>query len=438
MFINRKISCVPDKLRTLYEKRFFHIFGSNVFSLFLSFLTSVIVVRQLDKAAYGTYAIANNIYSYFALFIGIGFINGIMQYCSEQREEKEKKAIFSFTFFTGTIVNILICAAICVSSLANIDSDTDVNKLLFAMCGIPIVSYAAEYFKSYARIKKYNSMYSYINICGATAHFIVVIIATKYFSVYGYILSTYFQHIVIVLIYLVIMKKKKNTVVSVKNNRLSAKLKTDIVKYSLLCCITNLTSTLLSLLDITCLNRILNNAESIASYKVALTFPNALMFIPASFLVFIYPYLAENNNNAVALKKYVDKSLIFLVAANGIVCLVLFIGADIVVNLLWGNRFIDAVPVFRILIVNYFVGGTFRKLYGNVITAIRKVKINLINTALAGILNIILNVVLIVNFGSIGAAYATLIVTIITSGIAYFYYICWHKKQIKNKIIPEV
>lgn len=428
---------IHNRFKSLKDKGFFHIFGSSSFSLVLSFLISILVVRQLDKTAYGLYSIANNTYSYFALFIGIGLISGIMQFCSEKRDECEKEGIYSYSLQLGTCVNAVITSLIILYSVAGINNYREVNILLLLMSGFPLFTFFSDYLKTYIRIHKLNKAFSYINIIAALIHFLVVIVATKYLSIYGYIISTYVQQIFTIALCLIYLQRKGYIKLNgrKKDRRaISNQLKHEIVKYSIICCITNLTSTLLSLLDVTCLNQIIGDASIIASYKVALAIPNALMFIPNSYIVFIYPYLAESNSNATILKRHVSQSLTFLVLVNAIMCVSLYIGAEFIVDILWGEKYIDCVPVLKILIINYFISGTFRKLYGNVIAVIRKVKINFINTATAGLLNIGLNIILIKQYNSIGAAIATLIVTVITSGIAFVYVMWWFRKQ-KRAII---
>lgn len=435
--LKKWIDVVRDNIKKLNRGSFFHIFGSNVWSLGLSFLTSVIVVRQLDKTLYGSYTVANNLYNYFALFMGLGLTNSVMQFCSEKRSEPEKKAIYRFSLVLGTGFSTFLSVAIVATALVGINPKPEVNRMLLAMCGIPIVAFFEAFFKSYIRVKRYNKLFAYANMIGSAAHFVVAVIATEIFSVYGYIVTTYLQYIILIVYYMLAFRFGKDTEVDFLGSetvKMERPIRNEIVKYALLCCITNATSTLLSLLDITCLDRILNDSNIIASYKVGILIPNALMFIPSSYLIFIYPYLAGNNDSPLKLKKYVDRSLGLLAGINFAVCAVLFFGAGLVVKFLWGDRFSDAVPVFRVLVVNYFISGTFRKLYGNVIVCIKKVSVNLFNTAFAGVLNIILNIVLIRNFNSIGAAWATLLTSIVTSGIAYFYYIIWHRKQMKKAL----
>lgn len=71
--------------------------------------------------------------------------------------------------------------------------------------------------------------------------------------------------------------------------------------------------------------------------------------------------------------------------------------------------------------IGYIIAGTFRVPYGNILASLGLVKANFINAIFSGIANIVLDVVLIIKYGSIGAAYATLIVFMISSFIHFMF-----------------
>ncbi len=97
--------------------------------------------------------------------------------------------------------------------------------------------------------------------------------------------------------------------------------------------------------------------------------------------------------------------------------------------MLFGAKYLDAVPVFRILMLGYFVASTFRIPSGNALSAIGKLRVNFWNAVISGITNILLDVVMIKLYGAIGAAYATVIVYVISSVISTGYLWRYVKKS---------
>ena len=147
-------------------------------------------------------------------------------------------------------------------------------------------------------------------------------------------------------------------------------------------------------------------------------------------MTFAYPYFAQNRDN----KVWIKEKLSVLVKALAILNLIITVGGIIfakpIFYILFGKKYLSAIPVFRVLMVGYFVSGTFRIPYGNVLASLGNAKANLINAIFSGVCNIILDIVLIIRFGSIGAAYATLIVFIISS-VIYYIFIRRHMKKIE-------
>ncbi len=424
---------MKNKISKLYKNGFFHIFGGGVFSQIGSFVVNIFVTRMLSKAIYGTYTSAHNFYSYFALFMGLGFVTGIMQYCSEDISPEKKSLYYRFSIRVGSISNLIIGVSILVFSFVLSKSDPEKAKMLAFMCLLPSVSFFSTFNHSVLRVNKKNRYYAYANISSVLLNVSINLIVTRAIGVYGIIIATYMTQAANALISQYFIVKYCPRVKNLEE-KLDEDDRRSFVKFSLVCCITNLTSSLLILMDITCVDLILKDPELTASYKIASTIPSALMFVPQSYITYVYPLLAERNRNIKALNKLIRESVGMMALINGAISVLLFLLAPLVVDILWGTRYADAVPTLRILVINFFIFGTFRKIFGNVILVLRKVELNFLNTFLAGILNIILNVVLIYFLGSIGAAIATVSVSVFTTLFSLLYYIYYAKKERGNSL----
>ena len=192
------------------------------------------------------------------------------------------------------------------------------------------------------------------------------------------------------------------------------------IKYSIITVLSNAMSQILYLLDTQLIGVFTKNEEILASYKVATTIPFNITFIPLSLLVFAYPYFAQNKEN----KEWIKEKLSLLIKGLAIVNLLISLGGIILAKPIFYilfPKYIDSVNCFRVLMVGYFISGTFRIPYGNVLASLGDAKANLINAVFSGIANIILDIVFIKQYGSIGAAYATLLVFIISSIIHHIF-----------------
>lgn len=423
---------IKSQIVKLKKQGFGDIFFSSVFSEFISFIVFVFIVRSFPKVDYGNYGIAYNIYGYINVFIGLGLCNGILQYCSEVRSDEQKKAIYLFASRLGTAFSVVLLLIMPVMSLIFLDGDPRYYFLI--MSGWPVAVFLSNFNLIRLRIIRDNRHFMISNVVSSFVFIIAVIPLTKLLGISGYIFAFYLKYIstyILARIFVPSISKKEIS------EKLSKSFKFEVVKYSLVCCITNFVTQILMLVDVTCINIFLDDPTIVASYKAATQIPVALLFIPSSVITFIFPYLAENNKNHKWLKKTSKKLILGVFCLNFLVAVMVIILAPLIVRVLWGEKYDDAAPILQILAFNFLITGSFNTVFGNIMVAIKKVNINLIKTAICSSLNIVLNILLIKRFGSFGAAYATVIVSFCSSIFAVSYFIYWIRRQEKNDLRKE-
>lgn len=403
----------------IVKKRFnegaLYIFGSSVLSQLFGFLSSIIVIRFLEKATYGHYVTANNYYSYFAILIGLGFTSSVIQFCCETEDSQLQNAIYKYSLKNGSLFNIPIALLVFLFGFyISINRDYESGLYLQLMALLPFVVFYNNFLQIVLRIKLENKRYAVMNAIFSSVTIISNIILTRIIGTLGLIISTYLANIVSS-IYASLLLKKDNFFTGLISTTtvLNKTQKNELVSYSLYCAITNFSSTLLVLLDITCLDIIIKESEILADYKVASTIPNAFLFISECLIVFYYPYIVKcKREGTKAFKAFLRKLLLLFSAVNFFVFIFLELFASSIIHLTYGEKYSNIVSVFRILGLNFFFVSSFKKLFGNVIAILKDVKINLIHSSIAGLLNIVLDVFMITRYGYIGAAISTTIVTV--------------------------
>jgi O-antigen/teichoic acid export membrane protein len=238
------------------------------------------------------------------------------------------------------------------------------------------------------------------------------ILLTRFFGVAGLIWSQYVAHLVATL-HSAFVLRHEDFFRSIRHSKeiLDASYRKNYLSYSLVCAVTNFTSTALVLLDVTCLSIVLKNAEVLADYKVAATVPLALAFVPKNLATFYYPKLVRKFSDG---KKEGFRELWQMAKLSGLInggiFVCLFIGAPLAVWILYGERYMNVVPIFRILSVNYLMDAV-RNITGNTIAVLKKVKANLVFSVVSGILKVGINILLIGALGSVGASISTVAIT---------------------------
>jgi O-antigen/teichoic acid export membrane protein len=431
------LSQLKNKSKILKEKGLFHIFGTSIINKILAFFTNIFVVNFLSKTDYGILGYSNNLINIFLLFSGLGLTSGILQFCSEKRSKKEINAIHRYGFTCGILINVILAIIIFIfSRLAPIQIEESRNYI--SILGfMPVVQYTYDYITTILRTKKMNKQYASIQNLNVFLYFMCSIIGAYKFGIAGVIFGRYLAFIITFIFALLFLKKIYKEIFN--KIVLEKTIRNELVKYSVICCASNSISQLLYLLDVFFIGTIIANEIIIAEYQVATLIPNALLFIPMNLMVFIYPYIAEKKDDKKWVKKIYIKIITYMGIFNLILGVILYILAPAIINILWGKEYLGSVNSFRILVLSFIISSTFRIPSGNILAMIRKVNVNLCISIISGLANIVLDILLIRNLGSAGAAIATLFVVIISSIISTSYIFVYLNKTVyKSKNIMEV
>lgn len=418
---------IRNKIKKLYETGFFHIFSSNVINKILLFCNGIFIVRVLSKESFGVYSYSQNLLSIFLLFSGLGINNGLLQFASKSNEE-EKNEIFKFTFRLGIIINIILTGIVILYCIFCNFKIKEGREILLYMSGFPIFTIIIDSFLIYWRAELKNKEMSVLSTINTLSTVIFMVIGGYLYELKGVILGKYIGFILVMLVILKYnsLKKIKQYL---KKSKINFSLKKEIIKYSLSSQITGSIVSFIHTLDILSIGLLIGDKNILAAYKTANTIPFGLEFIPAAIMIYIYPYFARNNNNIQWIKENYIKVLKILIGINFIIVTTnLCFGKMIIINI-FGKEYLDSIKIFNILCIGYFFTGSFRVLGANILFALQKPKYNIYSSVIASISNIFLNIFLIKKYGSIGAAYATLMIFIIWSVLVNLFIY----KTLKNK-----
>lgn len=421
---------IKEGINKLLQTGFFHIFASNVANKVLGFISSMCIVRIVSKVDYGIYAAALNRLSFFLLVTGLGMVSAVLQLCSENAKDEEKNLqIYRYGSSVGIRFNIFLGVAIIIGSLTIPSKIEGANDILLLLAFIPFAEIINEFQKIYFRSRLNNQSFAYSNTMGA--FFVVVFSVTGAFlgGIKGLILGRYIAAFTTALI---TQRWLKAPIFFTAPNSKGIE-KSFMYRMSVVSMCNNGLSELLYLFDILCISEIMGGADVVADYKVAIVIPTALVFIPASLIIYVYPYFSMNNKNKKWLKKNTWLLLGGMAIFNALVTLFLIAFAPQIISIIFGKQYLTAVSIFRVSAMGYFFTGTLRTIFGNLLVTQRRIRFNFFASLTATIVNIGSNYVLVLKMGAIGAAWTTLLVSAL-SGIAfaiYYFYII-------NKLDDEV
>lgn len=414
-----------QEIKEILKKGLIQIFSANIINKVVQFITVAFLTQILSKKDYGAFTYAQNLMSFVLLFEGAGVTTGILQYCSISKDDKEKIGIFKYGVNVGIIVNIVLSIGVFLYGIFGKFPIEESRGPLMLLACVPIFSVVFNAIQVYLRSIFKNTEFSILTSFNTIVYFIATVGLSYIMSIKGLIIGMYIAYVATICLGAWFIRKD---IFNNRNIKISADFdKVRFLKYSIVTVLTNAMSQVLYLLDTQLIGVFTKDEVVLASYKVATTIPFNLIFLPTSIMVFAYPYFAQNKNNKVWIKNRVSQLTKILLVINSVIGIGGIIFSDLILSI-FGKEYLDAKACFIVLMIGYIVAGTFRVPYGNILASLGLIKANFINAVFSGIANIILDVVLIIKYGSIGAAYATLIVFIISS-IIHFIFI---KKAIKQ------
>lgn len=398
----------------LFSTGFFHVFGSSTINQVLSFLSGLVLVRVLSKPDYGCFSNAFSIYQFFIIFSGLGAASGILQLCSEYSDKPDiSNKIYSFAFRNGVLFNIALSIAVLLCALFVPFKMEGTNELLACFCVMPVFTLVYEMSIAKLRGDIRAKDYSYANIANVILYCALSILGAFLLGSKGLI----FGRVLAYVLSIVIIFKKFRVVPSLDKqaNQIEGEIKSNFVKVSLVSTLNNGLSTVFDVLEVFLLGIVLADSSITASYKVAAIIPSALLFVPLAFATYVYPYFAKHIGDTKWVRKNFYLSILGLGAINLLITVIMIAIAEPFVRIAFGAQYLDCVPILKILMLGFFVGGTFRVLPGNLLVSQRKLAYNTIVGVIGCIISIVANILLIPKFGSIGAAYAHITVFAVTS-----------------------
>lgn len=406
---------IIEILTKSYKTGFFDIFLANIINKVLAFCNSIFIVRVLSKNDFGLYSYSQNLLSLFLIVSGLGINSGLLQYGSKAKSLEEKDMIFKYSLKRGCIVNIFLMILIIVYTKIGFFKIEEGRSILLLMSGIPIFSIIIELLIFNYRIRLKNREMAFFSV-GNTFFTIVFMIFFGYlWGIKGIILGRYMGMVLIIFLVIKELKLKELKIL------FPLKLKKEINHFSFMSMVNSSIILFIHTVDLFIIGTFIGDRNIIATYKVANTIPFALEFIPSSVMTYLYPYFVRNNTNRDWLNNKYKQVIIGLTIFNFCLVILLIIFSKNIIFSIFGNKYSEAINIFKILCIGYFFTGSFRVVGANLLFIMNKIKFNMYSSIIACIMNILLNIIFIPKYGSIGAAYATMGVFFIWGLVVNFF-----------------
>ena len=416
-----------EMIRGLFQRGFFHILGSTFINKIIAFLANIAIVRILTKHDYGVFSGAFNVFFIVFLFSGLGIANGILYFCSKDIRREDKKSYYAWAVRFGLWTEVLLSAAILIYGLFFNVGIEEMRGYIISLCALPFFAFIFDYYSVILRAEKDNKKYSlYLNIHSAL-YAGLAIIGAVFWGIAGTIIGRYLAYIIADIIGYFFCKDYADIAWT---GRPDGEARRDIRKYSLKAGITSALNVILYRIDVAVIAMVVADASILASYKTGAQLPENMNFIPQCLMVYFVPLFVQHLGNGDWIRRKTKEVYLAAFGTSAAIGVFVYLLAPWIVRILWGENYLDAVPCMRILTVS-FVILSIRMTSTNILLSLKRAGYTMAVSIITGTVNIGLDILLTVRYGSIGAAWATLIVTALAAAMSFPYvmYIVYSGKE---------
>ncbi len=391
------------------EKGAIHILVGNFSTKFVTFFGSVFLSRLLSKPDLGNLTYMENIYGYAYIFAGLGMSNALLRYSVLSENIERKYGYYKYSILKSTFFNFLLVVFVIIANVFYKHPDEFwISKSLLPIFIISLPFQDLIYqVQINERAMQNNKRFALNSVTTA----IFIVLARTFSARLGNLTAVVFSivFISIVISMALVISTQKRYFHNVTPDRLLSSEKKHASKYAFQYMITNGLWGVFMLTNIFLLSRITGDPIATADFKIAYAFPANLSIVSTSLGIFITPFFVKNEKNAHWVRTNYKKNLFFNVLIMGLVSLAMFILSK---PLIWlfGEHYLNTVPLMKLLILGNFVDTAFRYPTANILASIGKIKYNMVVSALGFLIQIILNLHTIPLYGAYGVAYTMIIV----------------------------
>ena len=393
---------------------FFSVFN-NIIGTLIGVLTSAFLNRYLGVSLKGEYSYYLNIVNIIAIFAGFGLVQSYP--AAKRKGLKDVKS----KYFLICITQFLIILFISVILAVIFKSDLFYINLLHVPC--QVLATQLGYITTVEVLKKSQKMYIYSTVL----YFFLIMIA--YFIIPQYLYSIFIilliKNIVSILYYSHALKE------GIKFITISHIELLFIFRFSVVAMITTLLLDINYKVDVVMLGNLVTS-DKVGLYSTGAGLANYIWILPDAFKNVLFSKTAHDD----AINDINWSIKISMIST--VICMIgLLVFGKSALYILYGCEFVPAYAVTCIIMFGAPSMILF-KLTNNLFLANSKQRFYLLGLTVSAAVNIIMNVVLIPNFGINGAAFASVFsysVCGLTFYIRYLhdYHVCWYVPLIVTK-----
>ena len=388
--------------------------GGSVIVQILGFTGLIFLMQFLPVSEYGKYIYIIEFISIFAFFSDGGFTQHIIKESSQNPDKIQ--SIYS----KAQSAQLLISATMLILILSISYASNSVNDFYYlSVFGLSVVISAcfAPMLAIFIASGRKDLIF-YKDLSLSVLKLLFMLAGIYYQAPLAYFIFLGFINCFVLLILLLYTRYKKEfTYLFQLKLDLSGSM--TFIKQGFLFTILMAANVIYSKIDIIMLEKMIGSVE-VGYYSGATKFIYPFMFISGAFMTAVFPKLAKHSEEKDKFRNIQNTAVYYLGGIGVFLSILLYLGADIIFQLFFGDKYDNSIPIFKILV--WFLAIVF--IYGpisNSLVAKNRIKFLVYLNLFMIILNVVLNFILIPNYGARGAAMTTIVceIMILLSTILY-------------------
>ncbi len=399
------------------------VFSSMVIGKILAFLSSWIALKLLNQEDLGNLLFALNIVLFFIPLSGFGAAQGLLRYGALEEKSGYQLNLLNEVLKKGFIFSLILIGVILVFSEALTSTMPNSRLFLIGLSLLILTLFFLESIKTYYRVIGKNEVFAKIEITYALLLILTVTMGSYFFGIWGYLIALVLTPFFTMILYL------PKTAGSPSNWGKNF-LKTDFWQYSFFAGLANSVTQLLGITDIFLIGYLLQDPSQVTFYKYLSLIPLSLVLFPNAFIATDFVALTGKIDHKHYTIQYIKQYFSFFLWVVLLFWIINFLFIDDILAF-FGEDFIPYKNVYYFLFLGISAVIIFRVLFGNLLSALGKAKVNFWIAGFSVILNIFLNLYFIPRKGILGAAITSAITMWISSFLSLFCFYYFLKKLSK-------
>lgn len=393
------------------------VIARKILEILIGLATASIVARVLGPEGQGIYSLAILLPTLLATFLNLGIAPATVYYVSKERSDLN--SIVVTNVFFGLILGILgmaVGALVIFFWGSSLFPGVLTVFLWVALAVLPLQLIASFLNSVFHGLKDFKS-YSIIGIFRRISFLLLLgVLFWKSDELVVILLFLSSEFLQVCLAFFLLKKHGFRLL------RISL-LRTGYVKqalwYGFRSHLSNILAFLNYRLDMFILGA-LSNPVSVGLYAIAVKIAEQIWILSKAFSEVLLPYVSgmKNETERNRVTGTISRNILWI---SVIISIVLFTLSPWIIRLLFGENYIESAKLLRILIPGIAVGAMSRVL-SNHIAGIGKPEVNMYFALCTVSSNVVLNIILIPNYGAGGAAIATTVTYILNTVLKCIYF----------------